>query len=286
MKKNYRNFEGIWIPRNIWLSEKLTLQEKAFLVEIKSLDNEDGCFASNEYFSKFFQLSKSRCSEVINKLKKKRLIEVHLAYKDGSKSIERRTIRVNHNHELFNEGVREIEGVIREVEGAIRKNEGGIREVEAPSSENTEDNNKIFNKTINNTTNNKVVSSFSQNKELLSFLTKFYDENIEPISNYTYKCIENMAKESNLFLVYEAMKISVDAQPKKPIRYIQSILENWKKESITNTEQFKPKKYSVSKNQRAESVPDWFYNRNEKNDENIDFVNEREKILAKLKSIE
>ncbi|MER2009052.1 MAG: helix-turn-helix domain-containing protein, partial [Psychrobacillus sp.] len=91
-----RRFEGIWIPANIWLSETLTLQEKIFLVEIKSLDNEQGCFASNEHFSKLFQLSKSRCSEVINKLKEKNLIRIQFTYKEGSKQIERRTIRVNY----------------------------------------------------------------------------------------------------------------------------------------------------------------------------------------------
>jgi len=63
-----RDFQGIWIPKEIWLSEDLTLQEKVFLVEIKSLDNEDGCYANNEYFSTFFGLSKVRVSEVINSL--------------------------------------------------------------------------------------------------------------------------------------------------------------------------------------------------------------------------
>ena len=69
-----RNFKGIWIPKEIWLSEALTLQEKVFLVEIDSLDNEEGCFACNQYFSDFFGVSKVRVSEVINSLVKKRYI--------------------------------------------------------------------------------------------------------------------------------------------------------------------------------------------------------------------
>jgi len=36
-----RDFKGIWIPKEIWLNENLTLQEKVFLVEIESLDNEN-----------------------------------------------------------------------------------------------------------------------------------------------------------------------------------------------------------------------------------------------------
>lgn len=63
-----RDFKGIWIPKSIWLSKELSLQEKVFLVEINSLDGSSGCFASNEYFAEFFGLSKSRVSEVINSL--------------------------------------------------------------------------------------------------------------------------------------------------------------------------------------------------------------------------
>lgn len=37
-----RDFKGVWIPKEIWLSTELTLQEKVMLVEIDSLDNEDG----------------------------------------------------------------------------------------------------------------------------------------------------------------------------------------------------------------------------------------------------
>ena len=40
-----RAFKGIWIPKEIWLSQDLTMQEKIMLVEIDSLDNESGCFA-------------------------------------------------------------------------------------------------------------------------------------------------------------------------------------------------------------------------------------------------
>ena len=46
-----RAFRGIWIPKEIWLSKDLTLQEKVFIVEIDSLDNEKGCsFRQNKHF--------------------------------------------------------------------------------------------------------------------------------------------------------------------------------------------------------------------------------------------
>ena len=71
-----RDFKGVWIPKEIWLSTDLKVMEKLILVEIDSLDNEDGCFASNEHFSKFFSLSKNRCSEIIKSLEKKGYIKI------------------------------------------------------------------------------------------------------------------------------------------------------------------------------------------------------------------
>jgi len=86
-EENKRKFEGIWIPAEIWLSKDLTIQEKVFFVEIKSLDNKKGCFASNEYFSNFFGLSKVRVSEVISSLVFKGYIISDINKADGNKRI-------------------------------------------------------------------------------------------------------------------------------------------------------------------------------------------------------
>jgi hypothetical protein len=55
-----RKFDGIWIPKELWFDQNLTLQEKIFFIEINSLDNEDGCYATNEYFAKFFWNKQSK----------------------------------------------------------------------------------------------------------------------------------------------------------------------------------------------------------------------------------
>jgi hypothetical protein len=91
---NKRDFKGIWIPAEIWLSDKLTLQEKVFLVEISSLDNEEGCYANNAYFADFFGISKTRVSIVINKLVEKNYITSTIFYKEGSKQILKRVLKV------------------------------------------------------------------------------------------------------------------------------------------------------------------------------------------------
>ena len=60
MERHERDFKGVRIPRDIWLSEQLSIMEKVLFVEINSLDNERGCFASNAYFAEFFQVSSRR----------------------------------------------------------------------------------------------------------------------------------------------------------------------------------------------------------------------------------
>ncbi len=88
-----RKFEGIWIPEYIWLAKDLTLQEKVFYVEIKSLDNDDGCWASNQYFATFFDLSKVRVSEIISSLAAKKYISVYVDQSAGNKRILKTLIK-------------------------------------------------------------------------------------------------------------------------------------------------------------------------------------------------
>ncbi len=88
LKKMKREFQGIWIPAEIWLSESLTLQEKIFLVEIKSLDTkEKGCYANNHYFANFFGISKTRVSLVIKSLVEKGFITSLINVEEGNKRI-------------------------------------------------------------------------------------------------------------------------------------------------------------------------------------------------------
>lgn len=71
-----RNFKGVWIPREIWLSGDLSLIEKCLLVEIDSLSSlEKGCFASNAYFSEFLGVSVPTITRAIKSLSDKNIIE-------------------------------------------------------------------------------------------------------------------------------------------------------------------------------------------------------------------
>ena len=76
MEKPSRDFKGIWIPKDIWESNQLSIMEKVLFVEIHSLDNERGCYASNRYFSEFFHVSKRQIQTYIAGLKAKGFITV------------------------------------------------------------------------------------------------------------------------------------------------------------------------------------------------------------------
>ena len=76
MEKPSRDFKGIWIPKDIWESEQLSIIEKVLFVEIHSLDNERGCYASNRYFSEFFGVSERQIQNVIAALKEKGFVFV------------------------------------------------------------------------------------------------------------------------------------------------------------------------------------------------------------------
>jgi hypothetical protein len=65
-----RSFKGVWIPKEFWLDPELNAVEKCLLAEIDSLDNGDGCYASNKYFSKFFKQNEGSVANMISKLRK------------------------------------------------------------------------------------------------------------------------------------------------------------------------------------------------------------------------
>lgn len=63
-----RVFRGIWIPAEIWLKKDLTLLEKNLWAEIDSLDRQDGCYATNEYFAEFFGVSLRSVTRAVGRL--------------------------------------------------------------------------------------------------------------------------------------------------------------------------------------------------------------------------
>lgn len=148
MRQN-RAFKGIWIPAEIWES-KMPIMEKVMLVEIDSLDNENGCFASNSYFAEFFGLSKGRVSQIIKSLESKGLISIKYEY--GNKNITKRIIKIkrNFNNNLFN------------------KLNTPIKYSKHPYLENAKDNNTEFNNTELEREKLDAISEFQKKINVIS----------------------------------------------------------------------------------------------------------------------
>ena len=182
-EKYQRDFKGVWIPKDIWLNRDLPVMEKLFLVEIDSLDNEQGCFASNKHFSDFFDISKGRCTQIIKSLEEKGLVSIKHEYK--GKQIIRRTIRL----------VNKVNKVDNELNGVDNKLNGDSEKTKQGYLENDEDNNTI-NNPINNSYNNKQTKKtrhkYGDNQNVL--MTKEeHDKLSEKFPNDLDKRINNLS---------------------------------------------------------------------------------------------
>ena len=126
-----RDFKGIWIPKELWLLRDLSLLEKVMLIEIDSLDNENGCYATNDYFAEFFGLSKGRISKIINNLVRKGFITSELKYQKGTQLVEKRIIKISRWYGARNRMLpsqKQLGGMVENDQGYGQKRLQGIVE--------------------------------------------------------------------------------------------------------------------------------------------------------------
>jgi len=104
--------------------------------EITALCNKEGyCWAGNQYFADLYEVDKNTVSGWIGQLKTRGYITVQLEYKEGTKQILNRYIRIN------GEGIHKI------IDTSLQKDSYPINEIIEV--------NKTINNTFNNTVNNK-----------------------------------------------------------------------------------------------------------------------------------
>lgn len=175
-----RAFKGIWIPKEIWLNEDLTVMEKLFLVEIDSLDNEKGCYASNNYFADFFGISKGRCTQIIKSLEKKGLVTIKLE-REG-KNISKRIIKV-----------------VNKVNTLVNKLNTPSENIKHPYLENAQENNTSNNNTRDNNTRDKDTMSGNPTalpyKEIVDYLNAAADKHYRHTTKDTRKHIKARYRE-------------------------------------------------------------------------------------------
>ena len=70
MKDMDRNFQGIWIPKMIYLNTEINWHAKILFLEIHSFtEHEKECYMSNKYISSFLKISERQVSRYISELK-------------------------------------------------------------------------------------------------------------------------------------------------------------------------------------------------------------------------
>lgn len=149
-----RDFKGVWIPKEVWLDDRLTALDKVIFVEIDSLDDgETGCYASNQYLAEFCQCSVTKVSNAVTKLTELGYIET--ASFDGRKRIlkSRLTKSVRQTNE-------KSEADIKKVKGSLNNNI---------------DNNKddYIDKAEKPKTVSSLIAEYTENKELADALIEF-----------------------------------------------------------------------------------------------------------------
>ena len=171
MENKERDFKGVWIPKEIWLNDELTLLEKCIFVEIDSLDNENHCTASNEYFAEFCNCSESKVSKAIKKLVELDMIEVM-----------------------------EFDGRHRKIRGRVVKStRQSSKKYEAESYK--EQTNNINNKTINN---KLFLSRDKNNSQHTNIIVDLYHRHcynlpkVKVLTDKRKKAIERLCKKHDI----------------------------------------------------------------------------------------
>lgn len=181
IRNTNRAFNGIWIPAKYWLDEDLTIVEADFIAEIESLDGDNGCYASNNYFADFFGITAGRVSQIINSLKDRGYLTI--SYNKKGKQVVSRVIRVVNK---LNEGSKNIKEPIKKTK------EGYL--------ENAEENNTSRIIQDNNTDKSNKGSAqpphlSAQRKEVIDYLNKKTGKRFKPNADGNKRVIDPRLKD-------------------------------------------------------------------------------------------
>lgn len=92
--ENKKSYYAV-IPASVRYDKRLRPNAKLLYGEITALCNEKGfCWASNSYFAELYEVSIGTVSEWVNQLKKYNYLNIEMIYKENSKEIQHRYIRL------------------------------------------------------------------------------------------------------------------------------------------------------------------------------------------------
>ncbi len=118
-----REFKGVWIPKEVWLNNELSLVEKALLAEIDSFSGDGKSFyKSNETIQEEYKISRPTISKALKKLEGMGFIKVEF---DGRK----RKVTYQADRKIFTGRRKEVYGQTVKKFPAAGKNSTSINTV-------------------------------------------------------------------------------------------------------------------------------------------------------------
>ena len=206
---NRRGFKGVWIPAEYWLDANLTMSEINMITEIDSLDNGNGCYASNKHFAEFFGVTKGRASQIIASLKAKGYISI--SYDRDGKQITRRVIRV----------VNKLNRGIKNTKPPIKNTKGGYLE-------NCEERNTELG--IHLGERERIKQPLDTNSKL-SLLS--WPDSLGAMTDQISKLLLDASDQGmSIDLLQKAVDITKYADPGTPYGYLKSVVSDWLSQGI------------------------------------------------------
>lgn len=194
---NLPSFYAI-IPAHIRYNERLSAQAKLFYAEITALCNKTGeCWANNEYFRKYYKLSKRMVSQIISDLEDEGLLNIEYTFEIiNKKKISKRTMKIVD----MSINKKEKKGVEENFKGG-KKLQGGVEEnFYGGIEKNFYHNNTRYNNTSLITCDDDKNKEKEKSKNELDELfkpTKNDKLDLQQAKELFYKW-QNFAKENNL----------------------------------------------------------------------------------------
>lgn len=238
-----RDFKGVWIPERLYLTREFTPNEKFLLIEIYSLTKKKNreCFANNKHFADFVGLKENTVQKMMLKFENAGYIKRNYEYREGTKEIDRRTIKLT--QKFYDDFINETENADFSTDGMENNPDGyGIESIDhieknpqgdglkvGDKYNNIKSNNDLSDTNLSNTKEDKTLSgdngevktSFSEKRKKMSphktnlqkYLDKKKDEH-NMLERLAEICASNY-DENTALEIFETIKYYFDRYTEK-----------------------------------------------------------------------
>lgn len=215
-KPNYYSI----LTANVRYDKRLKANEKLLFSEITALSNKYGyCTATNSYFSKLYEVSKTSISTWINNLKRCGYLEIETIYKENSKEIIQRKI-----YPLTNPIKENLNRYPRKVNRGIKEN------LKTPIKENFKDNTT----SINNININSNIKGSSSDEQINAFTA--YQMTGAALTGRQQPILVDYVERLGHELVIHAIEYMEDHTKRPNFSYLRTILNGYEDNNISTVE--------------------------------------------------